>query len=355
MSLALFNGSYLGRCPTGIGVVARDLVGELDPEMVPLLDPLGGSRPGSIPIRNDLMPELGMRAHIRRLIWTQTKLPEILRKNGSPILLSPLPEAPLLKGTRSVVIAHDLLPLRYPRVNPLLLYTASYVPLVLHSASKVLCNSEATAREINRFLGVPIRKLITIPLGFNKLNLRHLKLKRKPFFLVLGRHNPHKNILRVLKALSRIKNKEIEVWFVGPHDRRYTPKLKKCSEDLGLSSRCRWLPWVSDEERLRLLNSCQALLIASFWEGFGLPALEAMACHTPVIASDAGALPEVVGNAGLLVNPFKIDEISSAMRDILLDSSLRNKLVANGEDRLSLYRWDRSARIVEDVLQCLEG
>ena len=227
LSLALFNGSYLGPKPTGIGVVARDLLRELDPVMIPLLDPLRGSRPGSIPIRNDLMPELGIRAHVRRLIWTQTKLPEILRQAGSPILLSPLPEAPLLKGINSVVIAHDLLPLRYPKINPLTLYHLGYVPFVLHSARKILCNSEATAKEINRVLGIPARKLLTIPLGFDRENLKPLSLKRKPFFLVLGRHNPHKNLFGVMKAFSQIKEKDMQIWFVGPHDPRYTPKLKK--------------------------------------------------------------------------------------------------------------------------------
>ncbi len=353
LSLALFNGSYLGSKPTGIGVVARDLIRELDPLMVPLLDPLKGSRPGSIPIRNDLMPELGMKAHLRRLIWTQTKLPKIVRKAGSPILLSPLPEAPLLKGIRSVVIAHDLLPLRYPKIEPLLLYHLSYVPLVLNSARKVLCNSEATARELNGVLGIPAKKLIKIPLGFDRVNLRPLSLERKPFFLVLGRHNPHKNIFGILKAFSQIKEKDMQIWFVGPHDRRYTPRLKKCSEELGISRRCKWIPWVTDEEKLRLLNTCQALLIASFWEGFGLPALEAIACQTPVIASNAGALPEVVGDAGMLVDPKNAEEIATAMRLMLLDQSLRLNIIANGAKRLKVYSWEKSARVIESVLEDL--
>ena len=117
-ALALFNGSYLGQRPTGIGVVARDLVNALDPALVPLLDPLGGDRPHSLPIAANLSPEFGRQGHWRRMLWTQNELPRLLRASGAPLLLSPLPEAPLLRGVRSVVLAHDLLPLRYPNFRP---------------------------------------------------------------------------------------------------------------------------------------------------------------------------------------------------------------------------------------------
>ncbi|MFS6826524.1 hypothetical protein [Cyanobium sp. ATX-6F1] len=87
--LALFNGSYLSERPTGIGVVARELVAALDPALVPLLDPLDGERPGSVAIPDDLSPEQGRAGHMRRLIWTQRQLPKLMRASGAPLLLSP--------------------------------------------------------------------------------------------------------------------------------------------------------------------------------------------------------------------------------------------------------------------------
>lgn len=98
----------------------------LDPDLVPLLeprsDPAEGEcrqpRPGSIPIPADLSPAHGRKGHLRRLLWTQQQLPILLKAHGSPLLVSPLPEAPLLRGVRSVVLAHDLLPLRYPQPSP---------------------------------------------------------------------------------------------------------------------------------------------------------------------------------------------------------------------------------------------
>ena len=351
--LALFNGSYLSHKPTGIGVVARDLVAALDPALVPLLDPLGGDRPGSLPIPATLSPEHGRKGHLARLLWTQNQLPQLLKASGAPLLLSPLPEAPVLRGVRSVVLAHDLLPLRHPQFTPLLAYHLAYVPLVLHRAVRVLCNSEATAREVHGRLGVPLRRLVPIRLGFDPGLLRPLDLERQPFFLVLGRHDPHKNLARVLRAFAAVPDpaRDLRLKLVGPHDDRYTPELQKLAEALGIGARCDWVAWVSDQERLNLLNRCQALVVASLWEGFGLPALEGMACGAPVIAARAGALPEVVGEAALLVDPLREGEITAAMRRIQGEASLRRQLSRAGPVRARLFLWDETAHQVMTILR----
>ncbi len=348
--LALFNGSYLSRRPTGIGVVARELAAALDPALVPLLDPLAGDRPGSVAIPSDLSPEHGRAGHLRRLLWTQRELPKLMRAGGAPLLLSPLPEAPLLAGVRSIVLAHDLLPLRYPQLTPLLAYHLVYVPLVLHRALRVLCNSEATAREVHGRLGVPAKRLVPIRLGFNPGQLRPLGLERQPFFLVLGRHDPHKNLERVLSAFAALPDREHRLILVGPHDRRYTPKLQRLARELGIAGRCDWIPWVSDLERLQLLNRCRALVLVSLWEGFGLPALEAMACGAPVIASAAGALPEVVGEAALMVDPRSAAAIATAMGDLIREPALAARIGEAGCARSAQFRWSVTARQVGEVL-----
>ena len=257
--LALFNGSYVGQRPTGIGVVARDLAAALGPDQLPALWPQG------------MAPDQGNAGHARRLWWTQTQLPALWRASGAPLLLSPLPEAPLLAGVPSVVLAHDLLPLRYPQLTPLLAYHLAYVPLVLRRARHVLCNSEATAREVHGRIGVPTRRLSVLKLGFNPGQLRPLGLAREPELLVLGRHDPHKNLRRLLQAVAALRDREHRIHFVGPHDRRYTPKLQAMAQELGIASRCRWTAWVSNDERLELLNRARALVIPSLWEGFASP------------------------------------------------------------------------------------
>jgi len=366
--LALFNGSYLSRKPTGIGVVARDLVAALDPQRVPLLDPgltdAGGSgagggspglvgRPHSLAIPADLSPAAGSRGHLRRLLWTQNALPDLIRRHGNPLLLSPLPEAPLLRGVRSVVLAHDLLPLRFPQPTPLLAYHLAYVPLVLHQAAAVLCNSEATAREVHGRLGVPLRRLSVLRLGFSAGSLRPLGLARGPELLVLGRHDPHKNLARLLRAfaLAAAADGELRLHLVGPHDRRYTPRLQQLAGELGIADRCRWTPWVSDDERLQLLNRALALVMPSLWEGFGLPALEAMACGTPVLAATAGALPEVVGDAALLVDPRSLGAIADGLAELLRQGELARRSRQSGPARAALFRWSDTAAQVEQLLR----
>lgn len=349
--LALFNGSCLGSRPTGIGVVARDLAAALDPALVPLLDPLGGTRPGSIAIPDDMSPQHGRQGHIRRLRWTQGNLPRLVRASGAPLLLSPVPEAPLGRGIRSVVLVHDLLPLRHPRLTPLLPYHGAYVPLVLHRAVRVICNSQATAGEVHRWLRIPERRLVPIRLGFDPGGLRPLGLEREPFFLLLGRHDPHKNLERVVRAFAALPDREHRLMFVGPQDPRHTGPLRRLAQELGVADRCDWIPWVSDEERLMLLNRCRGLVLASLWEGFGLPALEAMACGAPVIAGDAGALPEVVGDAALMVHPRRTQDIAAAMGALISDGALRARLSAAGPVRAAQFSWADTARRVETLLR----
>jgi glycosyltransferase involved in cell wall biosynthesis len=324
--------------------VARDLVAALDPELVPLLDPLGGERSFSVPIPANLSPEHGRKGHLARLLWTQNQLPGLVKASGAPLLLSPLPEAPLGRGVRSVVLAHDLLPLRYPQLSPLLAYHLAYVPLVLHRAVRVLCNSEATAREVHGRLGVPLRRLVPLRLGFDPGRLRPLHLEREPFFLVLGRHDPHKNLMGVLRAFAALPDpaRELRLKLVGPHDERYTPRLQNLAQDLGIGPRCDWLAWVSDAERLALLNRCRALVMVSFWEGFGLPALEAMACETPVIAARAGALPEVVGDAADMVfMAVGNDHAADALLILPQISGIRQHHI----DPMHAIAWESEARI----------
>jgi len=341
--LALFNGSYVGVRPTGIGVVARDLAASLDPALVPAVWPPG------------LSPDAGSSGHVRRLRWTQATLPGLWRRSGAALLLSPLPEAPLLAGVPSVVLAHDLLPLRYPQLTPLLAYHLAYVPLVLHRARHVLCNSEATAREVHGRLGVPLDRLSVLRLGFAAGLLRPLGLVRGPELLVLGRHDPHKNLARLLRAfaLAAAADADLTLHLVGPHDRRYTPRLQRLSRELGIADRCRWTPWVSDEERPQLLNRALALVMPSLREGFGLPALEAMACGTPVLASTAGALPEVVGLAALPLDPRDVAQMASALGRLRSDRGLALQLAAAGPARAAEFSWSRSARDLEERLRTL--
>ena len=196
-----------------------------------------------------------------------------------------------------------------------------------------------------------MHKLFPIKLGFNNKNFYPIKKIRKKFFLIMGRHNPHKNLARVIKAFAYAKINDYQLIFVGPFDQRYTPSLIKLIEKLNLRHLCVWKGWIDEDEKLSLLNECHALIIASLWEGFGLPALEAMACGTPVIASDRGALPEVIGDYGYLVNPFNIQSIAFAMNAVINDKKCFEKALQIGPQRAASFNWFDTAKEIENIIQ----
>jgi len=351
MSSIVFNGSYITKKNTGIGVVSKDLLNSLSSQKITSLIPKDIGVNGDIYIPNNLSPGQGLKSHLRRLYWIQNVVPKIMNNLGAEYFLSPLLEAPLFTNVKSIVLAHDLIPLRYPSISFSTLYHLIYIPLILKQSKLILCNSISTANDLNQFYKVPRNKLFPIKLGFNNKNYFPIKKIRKKFFLIIGRHNPHKNLERVIKAFSYAKINNYKLVFVGPYDRRHTPNLLKIIDELNLKHLCVWKGWIDDNEKLILLNECHALIIASLWEGFGLPALEAMACGTPVIASERGALPEVIGKYGYLVNPFNIKAIASAMKAVINDKKCFEKSLQEGPLIAESFNWLHTARVIERVIQ----
>ena len=351
MTSIVFNGSYITKKNTGIGVVSKDLLNSLSPKDITTLIPQDIGLRGDIYIPDNLSPGNGLKSHLRRLYWLQKFVPQIMIDLNAKYFLSPLLEAPLFSNVNSVVIAYDLIPLRYPSLSFLTLYHLIYIPLVLKQSKAILCISESTANDLHSFYKVPKHKLFPIKLGYNNKKYYPTYQIRKKFFLILGRHNPHKNLERVIRSFAIAKIKNYKLVFVGPFDKRYTPRLLKIIDDLNLRNMCVWKGWVDDNEKLSLLNECYGLIIASLWEGFGLPALEAMACGTPVIASNRGALPEVLGKYGYFVNPFDIQSIASAMNEVINDKECFQNALQDGPRRAASFNWFDTARTIEKIIQ----
>ncbi len=354
MSSIVFNGSYITKKNTGIGVVSKELVNSLSSQKITSLIPKDLGIKGDIYIPNNLSPGQGFKSHFRRLHWLQKVVPKIMHKLNAEYFLSPLLEAPIFENVQSIVLAHDVIPLRYPSISFLTLYHLIYIPFILKQSRIILCNSICTANDLHHFYKVPKHKLFPIKLGFNNQKYYPIKKTKQKFFLIIGRHNPHKNLERVIKAFSFAKLNDYKLVFVGALDQRYTPSLLKLVDELNIRHLCVWKGWIDDDEKLLLLNECQALIIASLWEGFGLPALEAMACGTPVIASDKGALPEVIGNYGYFVNPFNLQSIADAMNVVINDKKCFEKAFNEGPVRAASFNWFDTAREIESIIEGLD-
>lgn len=300
-----------------------------------------------------MSPDEGKQGHCRRLLWTQFQLPKIYQKFGSSLLFSPIPEAPLWRNCRYVVTVHDLIGLRFPQhFSPLTLYNRYYIPQVLWQAQHIICVSMSTAQDIHRFWEIPIHKITPIPLAHDADHFRYLNLPTKNYFLYVGRIDPYKNLHRLVTAFAALSNRsELELWIAGPIDSRYLPALITQIEELRLDHHIKFLNYVPYQQLPILFNQAIGLVFPSLWEGFGLPVLEAMACGTPVITSNLASLPEVTGDAALLVDPYDVRTITQAMQALAADCKLRCQLRTEGLKRASQFSWQKTGQSTIEVLK----
>ena len=350
MAKAFFNCSYISKKNTGIGETSLQIMKNIkSPEFI-FLSPIDFKEKNVVKIPYNFAPSNTIFTHIRRLFWVQFQVPKLMRKYKVNTFISPLPESPLFSNLRNIVLVHDLIPLKFPKFSFLFLYHLFYVPLVLHQSKMVLCNSKSTASDVNKIYRIPLNKIKVIKLGFDRSLYYPKNLTREQFFLVIGRHNPYKNLTRLLKAFKLFNNKNYKIIFIGPCDKRFTPRLKKLSKKLYIDGQCEWRDWVSAEEKLNLLNTCKALYIISLWEGFGLPALEALACGTKVVSSNKGGLTEIVSGIGTIVDPKDIKQITQTMKEISLENQRSNKSQKRGLSRSKEYSWKLAAEEIENLI-----
>ncbi|MHC5821911.1 MAG: glycosyltransferase family 4 protein [Nostoc sp.] len=349
----LANLSFAPTQPTGWLSYSLNLLKELKNLDIDVLSPIeiSGIKCHQSPL--DMTTEFGIKGHLKRLLWTQFKLPNIYHKMKSRLLFSPIPEAPLFSSCSYVVTVHDLIPLRFPEWFSITqrLYCSYYIRAVIQQSKHVICDSMATAEDLSKFLGVPGEKITAIPLAYDVENFFYLDLPTQNYFLYLGRHNPHKNPERLITAFAALSNcKDYELWLAGPSDRRYTPVLKAQVEKLGITHQVKFLDYIPYSELPKIINQAIALVFPSLWEGFGLPVLEAMACGTPVITSNLSSLPEVAGDAAILINPYNTGEITEAMQAIATDLGLRWRLSSQGITHSQQFSWEKTGKATVEVL-----
>lgn len=356
------NLAFVGLKPTGLATYAINLVPQLQ---IPNLTVLAAAQlpwlPDSIathPVPPNLTYEQGKSGHFRRLIWTQWQLPQICDRLQADLLFSPVPELPLGRSSRNrptVVMVHDVIPLRFPsRTSPLTYYFRHYVPFVLQQASHILCNSQATAQDIHQFYGIPAAKITPILLAHDAGHFRPVPPIRsdRPYFFYVGRHDPYKNLDRLIAAFAALpRSLDCELWIAGAADPRYTPQLQAQVQALGLGDRVKFLDYVSYADLPQLLSGALAMVYPSLWEGFGFPVLEAMACGTAVISSRLSSLPEVAGDAAILIDPYSLAELTAAMQQVATDPTTQMQLRQSSLDRAQQFSWQQTGQATTAVLQ----
>jgi glycosyltransferase involved in cell wall biosynthesis len=352
----LINLAVIFDKPTGIATYARNIIPSLDSLNPTLLSAQEFKYYKCYPIADDMTPAQGSKGHFKRLLWTQWQLPRIYQQLQADLIYSPIPEAPLYSQCRYVVMCHDLIPLRFPRLtSPLTNYFHYIVPLVLKQAEHIICNSKATARDIVDFYGIAANKITPILLGYDATNFyprnrSHLS-KTNPYFLYLGRQDPYKNLTGLIKAFAAIPNSDYHLAIAGSTDPRFTPQLQQQAKELGIEQRVIWLDYLNYQELPLVISDAIALVFPTLWEGFGLPVLEAMACGTPVITSNLASLPEITGDAAILIDPNDITAITSAMIDIAKDEQVRSQLSQLSLQQAQKFSWTKTGAATKEVLE----
>ena len=315
---------------------------------------------------NELVNRFSDKAHLikpeglakkgKGLLWEQLLLPRKIREND--LLWSPANTGPILVENQVITI-HDLIPYDHPEwySQAYSIYYKNLSPRITKVVKKIITDSNYSKKRIIDQFNVPKSKVVVIPLGVGEefLPVAEHKIEdvlikygvTSPFFFVLGTIEPRKNLGRLFKAweIIRLKYPQYKLVVAGIGIAP-SAKIKNLTFPRGVKN----IGYVDNQDLPALYSGANAFIFPSIYEGFGLPLLEAMACGTPVIASNVTSIPEVVGEAGVLFDPFDINDIASSIEKILHDGELREDLREKGFKQARKFSWDTTAEKVWAVL-----
>ncbi len=350
-------GRYLREILAALGRVDRDN------EYVVFLDPAAFDTfavPGPFRLRRvDLSVAVTQAASWkgRRSLRDLLRMSLAVRREPLDLFFFPASYSyfPVVGRLPVVVCFHDTIPERDPKVHfrswRQALFWRMKSRLAAAQASLILTVSGYSRRCLIENLKVNPARVRVVPEAaspvFRKLDMPPAA---RPYLLYVGGFNPHKNVAALLKAASRLAARWPELRLVLAGDfqsdsfQGTTGALKTLARELGIAGRIEFTGWVPDEELCRLYNGATLVVLPSLEEGFGLPALEAMACGTPVVASAGHAFDEVVADAGLLVDPRDEKALAAAIESLLADPELRRRLSEKALERSQQFSWDAAAR-----------
>lgn len=302
--------------------------------------------------------------------------PWFLRKHRGDVYHVPLARVPFFMPKPYVVTVHDIGFLLFAdRKDWRMEWRERLIGHGLRRAAKVIAVSGATQRDVQQFFNIPpdrLRKIYDAPDPAlfpnhgeephqpDRLAHRQQLLERfqidHPFLLYAGSVRPQKNVPRLIEAFSVLRSelqkhphyRRLKLLIIGDEISR-NPSVRLAVLHSRLEDSVRFLGFVPDDTLRVFFEAAEAFVFPSLYEGFGLAPLEAMMAQTPVVASNVSALPEVLGDAALLVNPENVFEISRGIHDVLLDAELRTGLIEKGKVQARKYSWTESARQVAEI------
>lgn len=284
----------------------------------------------------------------------QYRSPSLIRHLGLDLFHSPYYIKPYFLPCPSVVTIYDLIPRLYSQSISLWARAIFEMAIRLATVTSrlVISVSQSAKEDLVRLLGVPPSKVWVTPLGvdtrFNPLNEKAIfNLRQKydlpeGYILYLGINKPHKNLVRLVEAFAKVKTGR-KLVLAGKEDPRYR-EAHEVVMRLSLQDRVVFLGQVPENDLPALYSGAALFVFPSLYEGFGLPLLEAMACGAPVVCSSTSSLPEIAGQAAVMVDPLDLSQLARALERVLGDSDLRASMREEGLKQAARFPWERTAK-----------
>ena len=298
-------------------------------------------------------------------IWFDLALPPLLNRLKPDLFLSPDGFLSLRTRVKSMAVLHDLNFEHYPDDLPFWYYRYyhHYFPGFARKAARIATVSEFSKQDISRRYRIPPEKIDVVYNGANEqfgpvpeeeqIRVRKQYTGGSPYFIFIGSLHPRKNLVNLFRAFDLFKESRpsdvklliagAKKWWTRPISRAY--QEMKHQEEVVFAGR------IGAPELGRLLGSAIALTYISYFEGFGIPIVEAFRCRTAIITSRVTSMPEVAGDAALLVDPFDPAGIANAMAELFTDEGLRNELIRKGVERQNVFTWQKTADLLWESIE----
>lgn len=312
-------------------------------------------------------PRLGHK-NLGKVEFEQVTFPRAARDGGFTLAHVPHFGSPLLPSLPTVVTIHDLIPMRLPayRGSPAVRLYTRLAAMGARRAAAILADSEASARDIAARLAIPRSRIQVVYLAAGAQFQPHLdwdEIERvrakyhlpERFALYLGGFDIRKNVARVIQAFAGLDSERPSAWKLviagklPERDTAFFPDPRVAAQRFDVVQDTHFPGFVADEDKPAVYAAARVMLFASRYEGFGLPPLEAMACGTPVICANTSSLPEIVGDAAILVAPDDAQGWRDALLSVLMDDKKWQEMRARGLEQANQFSWERAARATWEV------
>ncbi|MFA5859735.1 MAG: glycosyltransferase family 1 protein [Elusimicrobiota bacterium] len=367
------NASLLDTAPAGIGTYIYEMFNEIDG-----IDDgntyilYGGYELKKFfvnPKRLVIKAEYALpRNSVTRIIWEQTVLPVLLKRDKVDVLFCTDFSVPYFWAGKLVVTIYDLSMMVYPEVftKGSLLYKRWMVPYAVKKADRIVTISQSTVKDIVKFYYIQPDKMVVAYPGARNCGKsgdtdKHAVLAKYGITgdIVLGVSSiePRKNFVSLLKAYAALPEElklRYKLLIAGQEGWLYNGVYEECRK-LNLDNYVVFTGYLEKAELYNLYSAASVFVYPSLYEGFGMPVAEAMANGCPVIASNTSSLPEVVGDAGIMVDPLDVQQLTIAMSNVLNNSVLRSEMVRKGYRQAEKFNWHSAAVRVVDSINKMKG